>query len=177
MTVNNFIIIAAFDDWKHGQQALHNLLEDGISEDHIGMAARGGETWIWDIATRKAGTAVELGANAADFWSLGLAAGSVEGMGPILVAGMLEPIFEDGTPCSLPHALNWAGISGSDADYVEEQLKSNRIVLVVQGSERIEEMVSVLDVQDVRSLLITEMQLESGDQRRAIRRELVEVDT
>jgi hypothetical protein len=175
MTANSFSIIAAFDDWKHGQQALHDLLEEGVSRDQAGMVARGGEAWIWDIATRKAGTAVELGANATDFWSLDLAAGMVKGMGPVLTAGLFKSIFEDGSPCSLPHALTWAGISGSDADYVEEQLKSGRIVLIVEGSERIEEIISILDVHDVRSLLIAEVQLASGDQGRAIRRELVEI--
>jgi hypothetical protein len=82
-------VARAFPDWRHGQQSLHELLDAGFEPGQLGIAARAGEKWTWDS---NSSSSENDGMDAGVLWDLGLAAGILPDVGPVIAGGMLASI-------------------------------------------------------------------------------------
>jgi hypothetical protein len=153
--------VGAFEDWKHGQNALHELLHNGFTKEHLGIMARGGEDWVWDVdesrqdrrtTSNPARDPALLGARAEDLWSVGLAAGELPGVGPTIAGGALAPVIQGNA--GLRQELTLRGIPDGDAQYYEDQFRKGSTVVIADVTARSKEAASILDRRGAQASLV-----------------------
>jgi hypothetical protein len=153
--------VGAFEDWKHGQNALHEFLQSGFTMQHLGIMARGGENWVWDVDERRqdrgspsnpARDPAVLGVGAEDLWSLGLAAAELPEVGPTIAGGALTPVVEGSA--GVRQELTHRGIPDGDAQYYEDQFRKGRTLVIADVTARSKEAASIMDRRGAQASLV-----------------------
>jgi len=153
--------VAVFDDWRHAQDALHQLLQDGFQTEDIGMLARGGDHWVWDASVERPylfdakPRQSAVGAYADDLWKLRLSAGRLPEIGSVIAAGTLRIIFELFTSNAVRKALALNGVEKTDSLYLEDRFMAGRTLLVVESGSRYADAIDVLDRNGSRATMLT----------------------
>jgi hypothetical protein len=149
MNICKQINIGAFKDWKHGQNALHDLLHNGFAREQLGIMARGGENWIWDSnqPLQDDRTAEQPGfdqpnGDAHDLWVVGIAAGELSDVGPTIAGGALTSVLERKN--GVLNELTRRGMAEQDARYYEDQLRSGLTLVIADDRARSEEAADIM---------------------------------
>lgn len=141
--------VRAFTDAAQAQKAVAALQQAGYRNDQIGIvskhsvegtpfaaAPQGGK--VQEGAA--AGMAVGAGLSAVCggmLWGLSALSGVVPGIGPVVVGGTLAILVSAAAAgamaARLGGALKGLGVTESDAKFYENELKSGRTIITVQG--------------------------------------------
>jgi hypothetical protein len=160
-TIKRKTAIGVFEDWKQGQNALHDLLRNEFLKDQLGIMARGGEDWIWDINEREQGPildwnqasgSVVFGNGAEDLWCVGLAAGDLAGVGPTIAGGALTPVIQDNA--GLLQELTHRGIPEGDARYYEDQFRRGKTLVLADDDARSAEAADIMHRRGAQANLV-----------------------
>ena len=144
-------VAGVFEYEKDAQDAIRDLRQAGFEDTHIGVAAPTNEqTAVFTDSSAKtaaAGAVVGLGTGA--LWGLGIVAGILPGIGPVIAGGTLAAILASATvgaaAAGLGGALIGLGIADEDAEYYENQFKAGKIVVTVQAGDRPDTARAIMD--------------------------------
>jgi uncharacterized protein (TIGR02271 family) len=149
-------VVGVFSDRRRAQQAVEELRRVGFREDQIGVVAREGGTTVEGIATTEQGSKWEegaatgaiAGAGVGGLWALGIAAGLLPAIGPVIAGGLLASVLASAAGgaavASIVGALLGLGIPEDEAEYYEEEFKSGRILVTVKADGRYDEALAIL---------------------------------
>jgi hypothetical protein len=153
MATQRNVVVAVFEDRQKAQRAIDELRLAGFREEQIGVAGRHpefpsdayqGETY----AEEGAAAGVLSGAAVGGLWGIGIAAGLLPAIGPVIAGGTLAAIFASAATgaavAGVAGALIGMGIPEEEARYYEGEFKAGRTVVTVQADGRSEEAVNVL---------------------------------
>lgn len=155
-TTERSTVIGVFDDRSHAQQAVDELRRAGFREDQIGVAARDftaveGTTAPTEEGTKwgaGATTGVIAGAGMGSLWAIGIAAGLLPAIGPVIAGGLLASILASAAGGAMVGgmvgALIGLGIPEEEARYYEEEFKAGRTLVTVKADGRYEEAYAIL---------------------------------
>jgi hypothetical protein len=148
-------VIGVFEDRTNAQAAMNELRRAGFREDQLGVAARD-----IDVATARTVTDTDTGAaegaaagavaGAAlgGLWGLGVLAGVLPAIGPVIAGGTLAALAASAATgaavAGVAGALIGLGVPEEEVPYYEEEFKSGRTVVTVQADGRFDEAWSIL---------------------------------
>src|SRR5579885_591507 len=95
------VVVGVFRDRTEAQKAVEELRRVGFREDQIGVVSRDGESNDANTATSSKGTTVGMaaaggaatGAGVGALWALGIAAGFLPAIGPVIAGGIFASIL------------------------------------------------------------------------------------
>jgi hypothetical protein len=148
--------VGVFDDRADAQRAVNELRRMGFSDDRIGVAyqdeAEGTRATPASHEESKAGTGAAAGAAAGAgvgaLWGIGIAAGMLPAIGPVIAGGTLAAVLASAATgaaaTGLAGALIGLGIPDEDAEYYEEEFKRGRTIVSVDAGMSYDEVMDVL---------------------------------
>jgi hypothetical protein len=154
-STNGSVVVGVFDTHDQAQAAVRDLRDARFSEDQIGVAVRDttrtGETAASDEtkAPEGAGAGVAAGAGVGALWALGISAGMLPAIGPVIAGGLLASVLASAAGGAvvggLAGALVGLGIPESEATRYEEDFKSGRTIVTVRDELRHMEAALILE--------------------------------
>jgi len=150
------IAVGVFEDRADAQRAVDELQRMGFSDDRIGIALQeeteGTRTVPAEHEESKAGTGAAAGAAAGAglgaLWGLGVVAGMLPAIGPVIAGGTLAAVLASAATgaavTGLAGALIGLGIPEDEAEYYEEEFKRGRTIVSVDAGMSYDEVVDVL---------------------------------
>jgi hypothetical protein len=157
------IAVGVFSDRRQAQQAVADLKQAGFLDEKIGVAAKGHDdangttadkkgTYVGEGATvgvaAGAGVGVAAGAGVGALWALGIVAGFLPAVGPVVAGGIFASILASAAGgaaiAGVAGALIGLGIPEEDAHYYEGEFRSGRAIVTVQADGRYEEAWTIL---------------------------------
>jgi hypothetical protein len=141
------VVVGVFDTNEQAQAAVRDLRDANFGEDQIGVAvrdAKGTTTTGTDTDETKApegaGAGVAAGAGVGALWALGISAGMLPAIGPVIAGGLLASVLASAAGGAvvggLAGALIGLGIPESEAHRYEEDFKSGRTIVTVRDELR-----------------------------------------
>lgn len=138
--------VGVFTDANQAQQCINELKRAGYRDDQIGVVShnRDGSANV-ERGDADGGTKVEEGAVAGlatgaglgALWGLGILAGVLPGIGPAIAGGTLGILLSSAAAgaaaAGIGGALVGLGIPEADATYYDNEFKSGRTIVTVQG--------------------------------------------
>ena len=188
-------VVGVFHSHREAQKAVNDLKAAGFTDDQIGIASQDKEGSYADQTDETmaeegavAGAATGLGAGA--LWGLGIVAGALPAIGPVIAGGALAAIAASaaGTAAAggLIGALVGLGIPEEEADYYHREFESGRtIVTVKSGTSRYAEARRILDTANAydyhrreteHATDATAAQRMNADGKMVAREEVLDVD-
>jgi len=154
-TTQSDTVVGVFETRAEADRAVNELRRAGFREDQIGVVARdekGNVTTTGDQGGSYAGEGAAAGAVAGagigGLVGLGLMAGVIPAIGPIIAAGTLGTILANAAGgaviAGLAGALVGMGIPKEDAEYYEGELHSGRFLVTVHDASRRDEAWQIL---------------------------------
>lgn len=148
--------IGVFHDAAKAQAALHQLRKAGFREDQIGVVSPGHEaadgTKTKETGSHMAegaGIGVAAGAGVGALWALGIIAGFLPAIGPVVAGGIFASILASAAGgaaiAGLAGALVGLGIPETEAAYYEGEVKSGRTLVTVKAEGRYQEAQDILN--------------------------------
>jgi uncharacterized protein (TIGR02271 family) len=149
------VIVGVFEDRRHADQAVADLLKAGFRQDQIGVAMRHAEgtedetTVAHDShagsgALTGALTGLGLGALA----GLGVLSGFIPVVGPAIAAGTLGVVLSNAAAgagiVGLTGALIGAGVPEHEATYYQGEFEAGRAIVTVHADSRGDEATAIL---------------------------------
>jgi hypothetical protein len=139
-------VVGAFADRAQAQAAVRDLEAAGFRDDQIGVAGRDDSSGpALDQATGSriaegAGIGAVTGAGVGALWALGLAAGVLPAVGPVIAGGLLMSILASSggaaTVGTVVGALIGLGVPEDEADYYESEFQAGRVLVTVRADGR-----------------------------------------
>jgi len=141
-------IVGVFEARHKAQQAVAELTRSGFGEKHIGVLAQdhepasaaGALSGEGSHAAEGAVTGAAVGAGVGALWALGIAAGGLPVIGPVIAGGVLASVLTSAAGgavlAGVVGALVGLGIPEDDARYYEDELKSGRTLVTVGADGR-----------------------------------------
>lgn len=156
---NRDTVVAAFRSHTEAQKAVRDLTSAGFTDDQIGVASRDHEgtyaeqTQEGNMAPEAAATGAVAGLGAGALWGLGIVAGVLPAIGPVIAGGALAAIAASaaGTAAagSLIGALIGMGIPEDEANYYHSEFEQGRTIVTVKcGAARCDEAKRILDTSN-----------------------------
>jgi hypothetical protein len=157
--IDHATVVGVFHDREAARSAVNELRRLGILETQLGVISRDtatpavtGETGTALVDGSKweegAATGVAAGAGVGALWALGIAAGALPAIGPIVVGGLLASVLASAAGgaaiAGVVGALIGMGIPEDEARYYEGELASGRTLVTVRAPGRFEEAEAVL---------------------------------
>jgi uncharacterized protein (TIGR02271 family) len=161
--------VGVFRDRAHAQQAVRELRQMGFSEDDIGVVShRDDESTDGQIGREAADEETNAGSGAlagaatglglGGLWGLGVVAGALPAIGPVIAGGALAAVLASAATGAaaggLLGALIGMGIPEEEAEYYQGELERGRTIVTVRANGRYDEAQAVLyrhDAYDVHS--------------------------
>lgn len=151
----NATIVGVFTNQREAQEAIREIKRRGIREDQIGVICRNdlrgsrGEPVTGDtLAVEGAAVGAAAGAGLGTLWALGIAAGALPAVGPVIAGGALAAVAASAAggavAAGLVGALVGLGISEGDARFYEGEVKSGRTLITVRSPARPSEVAEIL---------------------------------
>jgi len=148
------VIVGVFDDRNQAQQAVNELKRAGFRDDQIGVAARDEGRTVrhgdeeGSYAEEGAVTGVAAGAGIGGLWALGIAAGALPAIGPVIAGGVLASVLASAAAGAavggLAGALIGLGIPEDEAGYYEDEFKAGRTIVTVKTDGRFNDANDIL---------------------------------
>lgn len=142
-------VVCAFEDRQQALRALDALRRAGFREDQIGILARdpvgvGEETHAEEGAL----TGAVAGAGIGGLWAIGIAAGFLPAIGPVIAGGLLASILASAAGTAvvggLVGALLGLGIPEEEANYFDTEFRAGRTIVTVRAEDRYDEALQLL---------------------------------
>lgn len=139
-------VVAVFHSQGEAQRAVRELKAAGFTDEEIGVATQHQEQLSSGVAhpddDNKAGTGAVAGATAGlgagALWGLGIVAGVLPALGPVIAGGALAAIAASaaGTAVAggIVGALVGLGIPEEEAEYYHKELEQGRTVVTVKAT-------------------------------------------
>jgi hypothetical protein len=146
-TQNDDMVVGVFHSQSQAQDAVQELRRLGFLETEIGVASKhesvdvasDGDEVGADAATG-ATTGVVAGLGVGALWGMGIAAGMLPAIGPVIAGGTLAAIAASAATgaatAGLAGALIGAGFSDADAQYYDDEFKQGRVIVTVHAGSR-----------------------------------------
>jgi hypothetical protein len=153
------VIVGLFLDRCDAQRAVNELRRSNFREDQVGVVSRSAagippaEVPAADAATHSKiveGTALGAasGAGLGALWALGIAAGALPALGPVIAGGLLMSVLASAGATAavgtVVGALIGLGIPEEDAWYFEKEFNSGRTLVTVRPEGRWAEAEAIL---------------------------------
>jgi hypothetical protein len=157
--INHATVVGVFRDRGAARSAVNELRRLGFPEEHIGLITSApsadevtGETATATVDGSKweegAATGVAAGAGVGALWALGIAAGVLPAIGPVVAGGLLASVLASAAGgaviAGVAGALVGLGIPEEEARYYEGELTSGRTIVTVRAPGRMEEAEEIL---------------------------------
>ncbi len=188
-------VVAVFHSHSEAQAAVRDLKAAGFTDEQIGVAAKDldgshQEHTEGNMAGKVATAGAVGGLGAGALWGLGIVAGVLPAIGPVIAGGALAAIAASaaGTAAAggLIGALIGLGIPEEEAEYYESELNSGRTVVTVKaGAGKYDKARRILDDSNAYDYDRRESDYASNaesaqrvntDGKMVARKELVDVD-
>src|SRR5687768_11362041 len=98
-TTQRTVVVGVFEDRHHAQKAVDELKRNGFTDAQIGVVAREDERHTSKMTEEKgshaaagAATGAAAGAGVGALWALGIAAGILPAIGPVIAGGLLASV-------------------------------------------------------------------------------------
>jgi hypothetical protein len=149
-------VVGVFLDAQHAQQAVAELRRAGFREDQIGVVShdRGAASTATPAADTTssvaagAATGAAAGAGVGALWALGIAAGVLPAIGPVIAGGLLASVLASAAGgaavAGIVGALLGLGIPEEEAHYYEGEFRSGRTIVTVRADDRYDEAWTIL---------------------------------
>lgn len=149
-------VVGVFHSHVQAQRAVNELRRLGFSESQIGVASKQGTmegTHDTEAVSRDTAAGATTGAVAGlgvgTLWGIGIAAGVLPAIGPVIAGGTLAAIAASAATgaatAGIAGALIGAGLSEEDATFYEDEFKSGRVIVTVNAGGRSAEAESVIN--------------------------------
>ncbi|MGH2548213.1 MAG: general stress protein, partial [Thermomicrobiales bacterium] len=142
-TINRVTAIGVFNNHADAQAAVNELRRTGFTESEIGVASRNGTVVegagdkSTNVAAGAAGGAA-AGAGVGALWGLGIAAGMLPAIGPVIAGGTLAAILASAAggaaAAGLAGALVGLGIPDDEAKHYDTEFQAGRTIVTVKAS-------------------------------------------
>src|SRR5260221_8604350 len=148
-------VVGVFEDRTRAQRAVEELRRAGFWEDQVGVIARHYES-AGAVTTAETGSKWEegavtgaiAGAGVGGLWALGIAAGMLPAIGPIIAGGLLGSVLASAAGgaavAGIVGALIGLGIPEEEAEFYEAEFKAGRTIVTVKADGRNDEAWSIL---------------------------------
>ena len=155
-TARSTTAVGVFTDRRQAQQAVADLKRAGFRDDQIGVASKGHDDAASGTTAEKKGTraaegagvGVAAGAGVGALWALGIVAGFLPAIGPVVAGGIFASILASAAGgaaiAGIAGALIGLGIPEEDAHYYESEFKSGRALVTVKADGRYDEAWAIL---------------------------------
>ena len=152
----NTTIVGVFTNQREAQEAIREIKRRGIREDQIGVVSRADHRRAFSdpnvrdgtLAVEGAAVGAAAGAGVGAIWALGIAAGALPAVGPVIAGGTLAEVAASAAggavTAGLIGALVGLGIPESDARFYEGEVKSGRTLITVRSPARPSEVAEIL---------------------------------
>jgi len=149
-------VVGVFESRAEADRAVAELRRAGFREDQIGVVARDDKGNVTTTGADEGGSYVgegaavgaAAGAGIGGLVGLGLMAGVIPAIGPIIAAGTLGTILANAAGgaaiAGIAGALVGMGIPKEEAEYYEGELHSGRFLVTVKDSSRYDEAWQIL---------------------------------
>jgi hypothetical protein len=144
------VVAGVFTEPHKARQAISDLKSLGFRDDQIGMVGRYAsapaidEPGTGSIVEEGASVGAATGAGVGALWALGIAAGMLPAIGPVVVGGLLASVLASAAGgaaiLGVAGALVGLGLTEKEAHYYEGELQPGHTLLVVQADSRFEEV-------------------------------------
>jgi Heat induced stress protein YflT len=147
--------VGVFETAGSAQAALHELRAAGFREDQIGVVSPGHDKAdgkktkeTGTHVAEGAGIGVAAGAGVGALWALGIMAGFLPAIGPVVAGGIFASILASAAGgaaiAGIAGALVGLGIPEAEATYYEGEVKSGRTLVTVKTEGRYDEAYTIL---------------------------------
>ena len=150
-------VVGMFDDPARAQMAVRELMDAGFTEDQVGVVTHDRSQTIRAESAADRGSKVAegaaagaaAGAGAGALWALGIMAGVLNPIGPVIVGGgwlasILLSAAGGAAAVGIVGALIGLGIPEEEARYYEGELKAGRTMVTVRADGRYDEAFGIL---------------------------------
>jgi len=154
MTEQHATVVGVFADRSRAQEAVRALKQAGFRDDQIGVVGRNdkNEATVANAsgthAAEGAGIGAATGAGVGALWALGIAAGMLPAIGPVIAGGLLASVLASAAGgaaiAGVVGALIGLGVPEDEAHYYEGEFKSGRTLVTVKSEGRSTEAWSIL---------------------------------
>jgi hypothetical protein len=147
-------VVGVFNDRQHANAAVEDLKRVGFRDDQIGVASRHTDTG--EMTTSEQGSKAEegavmgvlAGAGLGGLVGLGILAGMIPAVGPVIAGGTLATILANAAGgaalAGLAGALVGAGIPEEEAHYYQTEFEAGRIIVTIKADGRFDEATAIL---------------------------------
>jgi hypothetical protein len=140
-------VIGVFDSHVRAQAAVNELRDAGFTESQIGVASKKDtiegaidKTDADENAAAGATTGAAMGLGAGALWGMGILAGVLPAIGPVIAGGTLAALAASAATGAaaggLAGALIGMGVSDDDVKYYDSEFSRGRIILTVDAGAR-----------------------------------------
>lgn len=136
-------VIGVFTSRKAAQDAILELKSLGLRDDQIGMIGRHegpGSSFTTTHAAEGAAIGAASGAGVGALWALGIAAGALPAIGPVVAGGLLASVLASAAggaaAAGLIGALIGLGIPEDEAKFYESEVKSGRTLVTARTPDK-----------------------------------------
>jgi uncharacterized protein (TIGR02271 family) len=150
------VVVGVFRDVESARAAVADLIKAGFTEDQVGLVARDGSVHTVKGKKKETGTAweegalagVATGAGVGALWAIGIMAGLLPAIGPLIVGGPLAAILASAAggaaTLGIVGALVGLGIPEEDAHYYEGEFKAGHTIVTVKANGRAHEALEII---------------------------------
>ena len=150
-------VVAVFEDLQAAREAVRDLHAAGFRDDQIGIIAHDGDAGetvegaaddSGSKASEGAVTGALAGVGVGGLWAIGISAGLLPAIGPVIAGGLLASVLASAAGGAaaggLVGALIGMGIPEEDANYYENEFRTGRTIVTVKAGDRFDEAHAVL---------------------------------
>lgn len=149
-------VVGVFHNVRDAQAAIRELKDAGFRDDEIGVVGPGdemettttGRTGGDTHAAEGAAVGAAGGAGLGALWAIGIAAGALPAIGPVIAGGILSAVLASAAGgaavAGLAGALVGMGIPEDEANYYENEFRSGRTIVTVKTTTRQDEARAIL---------------------------------
>ena len=150
------LIVGVFEDYMQAQAAVAALRQAGFAETSIGVAARTEDSLDVSPTDMEEAEGIEAGAitgaiggaGVGGLWALGIAAGFLPAIGPVIAGGLLATLLVSAAGGAavggLVGALVGMGMTEEEATYYEGEFRAGKVLVTVHADERSREAHDIL---------------------------------
>ncbi len=148
-TATKGTVIGVFESHRQAQAAVNELRNRGFAESQIGLVSKRGQlphsaapTDTSDLTSEGAATGAALGVGAGTLWGLGIMAGVLPAIGPVIAGGTLAALVGSAATGAAAGTLGGAllgmGVSEEDMSYYETEFSGGRVIVTVDARDRVQ---------------------------------------
>jgi hypothetical protein len=151
-------VVGVFANRQDAQRAVNELRNAGFRNEDIGVATRDGPSVVREGSLGDTGDKVASGATAGALaggaggalWGIGIAAGLLPGLGPVIAGGTLAAILASAATgaaaIGLAGALIGLGLPEDEAEHYQSEFNAGRTIVTVHATgDRFEQAQDVLN--------------------------------